>query len=110
MFLNKMIGLGQRAGKLVSGDFAVKDALARGRVKLLVIAENAAERTRKELTGIAGSKNIPMISYGSKEELGSLIGKSPRSAVAFTDEQMARGILRTLERGEVDRTKPKSWR
>lgn len=99
-----MIGLGQRSGKLMSGDYAVKNALARGRAKLLVIAVDAAGRTRQELVGMAGSKNIPTISYGSKEELGRLIGKSPRSAVAFTDEHMVRGILGALERGEVDRT------
>jgi len=102
--LSEMIGLGQRAGKLVSGDIAVKNALAGGRVSLLVIAKDAAERTLKELTRMAGSGNIPTIIYGSKEGLGRMIGKSHRSAVAFTDEQMARGILRTLERGNVDRT------
>ena len=104
MVIDKMIGLGQRAGRLMSGDFAVKSALAKGRVKLLVIALDAAGRTRSELIWMAGSKNIPTISYGSKEELGRLIGKSPRSAVALTDEHMARGILGALERGEVDRT------
>lgn len=98
-----MIGLGQRAGKLMSGDFAVKNTLAKGKAKLLVIAADAAGRTRQELIGLAGSHNIPMVSYGSKEELGRLIGKSPRSALVFTDEHMARGILKALERGEVDR-------
>lgn len=82
----------------------MKNALSRGKVKLLVIAADAAGRTRQELIGMAGTHNIPTISYGSKEELGRLIGKSPRSAVAFTDGQMVRGILGALERGEVDRT------
>lgn len=99
-----MIGLGQRSGRLLSGDWAVKDALQRGKVKLLVVAVDASGRSQKEFTQMAGLKNIPTISYGSKVELGRLIGKSPRSAVALTDENLARGILGALERGEVDRS------
>ncbi len=104
MTIGNMIGLGQRAGMLVSGDMAVKGTLNRGKARLLVIAKDAAARTRRELSGMADSKNVPVISYGSKEELGRLIGKSPRSSVVLMDEHMVRGILGALERGNVDRT------
>ena len=49
--IDKMLGLGQRAGRLISGDFAVKSAINRGKVKLLIIALDAAKRTQRELTG-----------------------------------------------------------
>ncbi len=104
MTIEGMLGLGQRAGKLLSGDLAVKSAINRGRVKLLIIAVDAANRTQKELLGLAASKKIPTLAYGSKEELGRIIGKSPRSAVAFIDRKMVRGILEAMERGEADRT------
>ncbi len=104
MAIGNMISLGQRAGMLVSGDMAVKSTLIRGKARLLIIAKDAATRTRRELSGMAGSRNVPVISYGSKEELGRLIGKSPRSALALMDEHMVRGILGVLERGNVDRT------
>lgn len=105
-----MIGLGMRAGSVVSGDMAVKSALDRGKVKLLVIAQNASERTRNKLIRLAGMKNVPMVFFGSKEELGRLIGKTERSSVAFTDKKMAEGILRALEGGGVNRTEIKPWR
>ncbi len=101
MSLDRMIGLGQRPGKLVSGEVAVKSALAGGRVKLLVIAADATARTQGELTRMSDLKNVPIILYGSKELMGRLIGKSPRSALAFTDIYMARGILGAMERGDV---------
>lgn len=104
MTIERILGLGQRAGKLISGDLAVKSAINRGKVKLLLIALDAAKRTQKELMGLASTKKIPTLAYGSKEELGRLIGKSPRSAVAFIDEKMVRGILKEMERGEADRT------
>ncbi|OPZ74524.1 MAG: putative ribosomal protein YlxQ [Firmicutes bacterium ADurb.Bin456] len=86
--MEKILGFGQRAGKLISGDLAVKSAINRGKVKLLLIAIDAAGRTQRELRELAAAKKIPAFAYGSKEELGRLIGKSPRSAVAFTDEKM----------------------
>jgi ribosomal protein L7Ae-like RNA K-turn-binding protein len=86
--MEKILGLGQRAGKLISGDLAVKSALKRGKAKLLLIAVDAAGRTQRELKELAVAKKIPALTYGTKEELGRLIGKSPRSAVAFTDEKM----------------------
>lgn len=104
MAIGQIIGMGQRAGKLISGNFALKDALMKTKIKLLIIAKDTAGRTERELSGLAGLKNIPVIIYGSKVELGRLIGKAPCSAVAFTDEAMSLRILEALERGGINRT------
>ena len=97
--LGGWLGLAQRSGCLVSGDVAVKEALVRGKAKLLVIAGNAALRTRQELWGLAKKCGIPVVVFGTKEHIGALIGKSPRSSVAFLDENMARAVLGE-EKGE----------
>jgi len=102
--------MGQRAGKLTSGSYAVKSTLNRGRVRLLLIANDAAAQSVQELNGLAIARGVPVLSYGSKDDLGRLIGKSPRTALAITDEHMARGILEAIERGEANRTEPKTWR
>lgn len=102
--------MGQRAGKLASGSLAVKSSINKGRVRLLLIAIDAAAQSVQDLNGLATTRGVPVISYGSKDDLGRLIGKSPRTALAITDEHMARGILEAFERGEVNRTEPKTWR
>jgi ribosomal protein L7Ae-like RNA K-turn-binding protein len=108
--LDRLISMGQRAGKIVSGAFAVKSNINRGRVKLLLIAADAAAQSVQELNGLATARGVPVLSYGSKDDLGRLIGKSARAALAITDQHMARGILEAFERGEVNRTEPKTWR
>lgn len=110
MALDRLISIGQRAGKLASGSFAVTSNLNKGRVKLLLIATDAAAQSVQELNGLAKAKGVPVLTYGSKDDLGRLIGKSPRTALAITDEHMARGILEAFERGEANRTEPKTWR
>jgi len=94
------LGLSQRAGKAVSGDFAVRQHIARGNVQLLVIATNTSERIKQDYIRMGQSKNIPTVLAFTKEELGSALGKSPRAAVAILDANFARGIGRLLEKGE----------
>lgn len=110
MAIGQLISMGQRAGKLISGNFALKDALMKNRVKLLIVAKDTAGRTGREVSEMAKLKNIPVVIYSSKVELGRLIGKAPCAAVACTDEAMSLNILGALERGDVNRTGLKSWR
>ncbi|MEM5770693.1 MAG: ribosomal L7Ae/L30e/S12e/Gadd45 family protein, partial [Bacillota bacterium] len=43
--VRNLLGLAQRAGKLLSGEGTVESALRRGKVKLLIIAEDASANT-----------------------------------------------------------------
>ena len=70
------LGLAQKAGKVAAGDFAVRSALNGGKAKLMLIASDAAETSRRELEYLAKSA-------------GSAIGKSPRTAVVITDNNFA---------------------
>ncbi|MEW5953529.1 MAG: ribosomal L7Ae/L30e/S12e/Gadd45 family protein [Bacillota bacterium] len=97
-----MLGLCRRAGRLTSGDQAVRKELARDKVKLLVLAEDASKRTNLAFNEIAQSRRIPVIICCSREVLGQILGKPPRSVVAILDEQFARGMLRASGRGEFN--------
>ncbi len=110
MTVERLISLGQRGGKLASGAFAVKSNLNRGKARLLLIANDTATQSFQELSGLAAARGVPVLYYGSKDDLGRLIGKSPRTALAITDEHMAKGILEAFERGEANRTEQKTWR
>lgn len=104
MSIGGMLGLAKRANKLISGDLAVKKALSARKVKLLVVADDTAVRTKKELNVIAALNDIPTITWGSKLELGLQTGRSPRSAVALVDEGIARAVFETWQRGVVSST------
>lgn len=100
--LGRLLGLCRRAGRLTSGDQAVRKEITQGKVKLLILAENASKRTSSAFNEIAQSRTIPVIIYCSREVLGQILGKPPRSVVAILDEQFARGMLRASGRGEVE--------
>ncbi|WP_425060902.1 putative ribosomal protein YlxQ [Sporomusa carbonis] len=92
-----VLGLAQKAGKVVSGDFAVQGAIKSGKAKLLIIASDASESTKKEYQYQAEYKNIAIYSALSKEQLGSAIGKALRAAVAVTDEGFIKPLIRALK-------------
>lgn len=100
--MGKLLGLCRRAGRLTSGDQAVRKELAQGKVKLLILAGDASKRTNLAFNEIAQSRRIPVIIYCSREVLGQILGKPPRSVVAILDEQFARGMLRASGRGEIN--------
>jgi ribosomal protein L7Ae-like RNA K-turn-binding protein len=100
--LARLLGLCRRAGKVTSGDQAVRKELAKGKVSLLILADNASSRLVAEYTNIAQSRMIPVIIYCTRDMLGQILGKPPRSVVAILDEQFARGLMRVSGRGDTN--------
>lgn len=88
------LGLAQRAGKLASGDFAVKSALKGGKAKLMVLAADAAPNSKKEMYYLAEQANIPVVEALTREELGHAIGKQQRTAVVILDNNFAKMLQR----------------
>lgn len=91
------LGLAQRAGKIAAGDAAAKEALLRGRACLLVLAEDAAPQVKQELSGLAGH-SVPLISWRGKDDLGRIVGKSRRGALALLDPGFAAAILSCIDK------------
>jgi ribosomal protein L7Ae-like RNA K-turn-binding protein len=80
------LGLAQKAGKLVSGDTAVRVCVKAGKALLLLLASDVSENSRRQFVGMAtiGALPVLMIPLG-KHELGRVIGKGQRTAVAVLD-------------------------
>ncbi|MGE5675110.1 MAG: L7Ae/L30e/S12e/Gadd45 family ribosomal protein [Mycobacterium leprae] len=91
-----MLGLCQRAGKAASGDFAVEQALKKRKAELLILAEDASERTREKFVGLAERAGIPCYSVGTLTELGDALGKGYRAAVAIQSRDFTKGIVGIL--------------
>ena len=88
------LGLAQKAGKTASGDVAVRAALKSGKVKVLVLAQDAAPNSKKEIYFLAEMAGVQVIELLTRNELGYAIGKGPRIAVAITDANFANMLLK----------------
>ncbi|MNI84071.1 putative ribosomal protein YlxQ [compost metagenome] len=98
------MGLAMRAGKVVHGDQAVLDAVRSKEAKLVVVATDASDNTRKKVADKCSHYQIPLVEYGVRDDLGAAIGKESRVVVAVTDAGFARLLTESQGKpAEVER-------
>lgn len=91
------IGLAMRAGKVVSGDDTTLKELKKGKVHLVIVADDASDNTKKLFKDKSTYRNINQICFSTKAELGLSIGKSPRAVLGIKDKSLSQKILELIE-------------
>lgn len=95
-----LLSMAQRANKIVSGGFAVEKELAGKKAKLLIVAEDASEETKKSYTNMALRYKIPMYHILTKEELGECLGKNFRASAVLLDAGFSKALQKLIEQGQ----------
>lgn len=92
-----LIGMAKRAGRVAGGDFSVNASIKDGSARLVIIARDASENTKKNITNSCKFYNTDYIEYGNLEELGKFTGSDIRATVAIKDDGFARAIKKHYE-------------
>ena len=100
--VKNLLGLARKAGKIASGDLAVREAVSKGKAALVLLAGDAGPSTVDRFTRLCGQRSIDCIRIGSQEELGRALGQSPRAVLAVTDVNFARGVRDALVKSVVN--------
>ncbi len=87
-----MIGLATRAGKVKSGEFSTEKSVKSGRARLVIVAEEASENTRKMFENMCRYIRCALAVFGSKEELGRAMGKEMRASLAVEDQDLRKAM------------------
>ena len=95
-----MLGLAERSRNVVSGGFATEQAVKCGKARLVIIAEDASDNTRKKYNNMCDFYEVPYAFHGTKAALGHSMGKEERSVLAVTDEGFANSIRKHLTDSE----------
>ena len=90
------LGLAMKAGKLVSGEFMAENAIKENKAALVIIAEDASDNTKKHFTDMCNYRDIPILFFGTKEQIGASIGKQMRASIVITDEGFAKSIIKKV--------------
>lgn len=94
--LLNLIGMAQRAGKLVTGEDQTVKEIQRQRVNLVFLASNVGPSTRKKVEDKCQSYHIPCSKEVTHEELSQAIGR-PRMVVGIQDSGFAKRFLELIE-------------
>lgn len=90
-----LIGLAQRANKLISGEDLVLKTIRSNQAKLVFIASNASDNARKQFLNKCEYYNIPIVSTFSREQLSRALGKD-RTVCALTDGGFVQSLQKLL--------------
>ena len=92
-----VIGLAARARGIVIGTNQVLEVIRNRKAKLVLIASNVSDNTKKNLSDKAKfySARAEYIDI-TAEELGKAVGHSNTAAIAFTDENFVKAYEKSL--------------
>ena len=71
-----------------------------GRAKLVIVASDASENTKKKFRDMCEFYKVPIYFYGDKDTLGHAMGKEFRASLAILDNGFADGIQKELKNRE----------
>ena len=92
----QMIALCQKARGLVAGEFACKKAVLEKEAQVVIVATDASNNTKKLFGDKTSYRQIPYVEWGTKEKLGSILGKEPRAVFAVVDTNFATKIKQLI--------------
>jgi len=78
-----------RAGKLASGEEIVLKAIRSGDAKLVLLAGDASDNTKKKVSDKCESYGVELLIGYTRFELGGAVGKPERVLFAVTDKGFA---------------------
>ncbi|AIY85705.1 MULTISPECIES: 50S ribosomal protein L7ae family protein [unclassified Thermotoga] len=88
------IGFAVRARKIVFGKERMRAYIRSPREKkLIIIAEDASERTKRDTIMRCENKKVPYVIMFSKEELGRLLDKPAVSVIGLEEDNLIDAIL-----------------
>ena len=91
-----MLSLSAKAGSVVSGEYAVCNAVKTGKAKLVLIASDLSERSAKSYADLCDYYRVPLFVYATKDTFGAMIGKEFRAACAVCNDKLADRLIALL--------------
>ena len=95
-----LISLAMKAGRCASGEMMTENEVKSGRARLVIVASDASDNTKKKFRDMCKFYRVPIYIYGDKDTLGHAMGKEFRASLAILDEGFADGIQKELKNRE----------
>ena len=89
-----LLGLAHRARKARGGATAVEASIRSGKARLVLMAIDTSEGTRKQFMKLTKRFQVPVIQQHSQDEFGDCFQSAPRSVVVINDRHFAAGMLK----------------
>lgn len=92
-----LLGLANRARKVISGEELVVKEIRNGNAKLVLLSDDASANTTKKITDKSTYYQVQLRTVSDRYTLGNAIGKEARVVVAITESGFAKKINHLLD-------------
>ena len=95
-----LIGLSARARKITFGTDSTIQEIEKNKVKLVIVADDASERTKRKLEQKCNNYGVTILIFGKMEDISKAIGKSNKAVIGLTDINLSKEIEKII-RGDI---------
>ena len=96
-----LIGLAARARKISYGSDSVEINIKKGKIYIIIVAEDASSRTKDKFKKLSNDYKIPFVEIETIENLSKAIGKSNKAILGIEDINLSKEIQKINNGGEV---------
>ena len=96
-----LLGLCRKAGKVCFGRDACIDLIEKKKIKLVIVAVDAADRTKKDINFVCDNNDTKICFYETIENLSKAIGKNNKAIIGIKDDNFAKQIEKIINGGEI---------
>lgn len=91
-----IIGMANKANKIVSGEEILRKSIREKKVKLIIIAKDASDNTKKRFSNSASYYDIPYYTVLTKYDFSKSLGWKNRSVIGITDSNFANTLEKLI--------------
>lgn len=97
-----MLGISAKAGKVVCGNDATIEDIERHKVKLVIVAEDASEKTKKNMKYVCEKNKVPILEFGNIDEISRTIGKTNKAIIGIKSKSLSEAIEKFIKNNGGD--------
>lgn len=87
-----LLGIAASARQIVSGEEQVVKEVRTNKAKLVIVSNDASQNTTKKMHDKCSFYNVPIYTFGSREQLGHATGRESRVSLAIMDNGFAKKL------------------
>lgn len=91
------MGFAAKARKIVNGYNTCSFMIEKKKVKLLILAKDLGENSRKKMVSVANRYGVPVKTYGTIDQLSHITGTVGIGIFAITDEEFSKIISEEID-------------
>ena len=100
-----LLSIAARGGNIKSGEFQTEDAVKRGAARLVIVANDASDNTKKKFSDMCDFYGTDFKLYSDRESLGGAIGKDYRASLCIVEDGLAQKVLALVNEEEGSKEK-----